>query len=171
MNRYDIPLCEFVGFTCTGKNFCIAFAFMVHEDVPAYEWVLNELKILLGPHVPEAFVTDRERGLLPALKLVFPNVQHLLCWVHITRNCENRAFKVTGSLELAAKFKSNCWGLFCSESQQTFETRKRALYAAWSPYPSLMPYVQSTWLTEYETSIIRCWTDRVMHFGTRTTNR
>ena len=171
INRYGIALCEMVGFTCTGKNFCIAYAFMSHEDIPSYEWVLNQLKIILGPHVPEAIMTDRELGLIQALPLVFPNVQHMLCWVHITRKCENKAFKVTGSLELAAAFKNNCWGLFCSSSEETYEIRRRALYAGWSHYPLLMPYLQTTWLRDHKTSIIRCWTDRAMHFGTRTTNR
>ena len=74
-----MPLCEIVGFTCTTKTFNIGIAFLTREDEETYSWVLQQVRMLLGTAELEAIVTDRELGLIKALGVVFPHVQHLLC--------------------------------------------------------------------------------------------
>ena len=55
----DPFLCEFIGFTCTGKNFVIAIYFMSHENTDTYIWALQQLQYLLRGTQPNVFVTDR----------------------------------------------------------------------------------------------------------------
>ena len=89
-----MPLCEMVGFTWTGKTFNVAYAFMTHENTNNYEWVLTCLDRLFRGRVPSVIVTDRELGLISALRIVFPHVQHQLCWVHIDRACADKALEL-----------------------------------------------------------------------------
>ena len=163
-------MCEVVGFTPSGNTYCIAYAFMSQENEDTYAWVLRQLQILLGSVQPQAIMTDRELDLLAALNVVFPDVQHLLCWLHVTRRCEEAALKITKNLQHAGIFKGNCWGLFESRSEESFNRRRRALRAWWHPFPGVVAYLESVWLP-YSRSIVRCYVDNVFHLGTRTTNR
>lgn len=167
---YNVALCEIVGLTPTGNNFCIAYAFMTHEDTDTYTWVLNNLRVIFQGRVPDSIMTDRELGLMAALRAVFPEVQHLLCWLHVTRNCEDTALKITKNLEISTLFKNQVWGLFSSSTEESFERRRRFLHAHWQPFPGVMGYLETVWLI-HRTSLVRCYTDHVLHFGTRTTNR
>jgi transposase-like protein len=163
-----MPLCEIVGLTCTRKTFNIAMALVTREDTDTYTWVLQHLGHLLGDKVPEVIVTDRELGLIAALRVVFPHVQHNLCHVHILRNCEDKAMKQAGNVDVARRFKSECRRLFMSPTEELYEARRGGMHAGWGV---LMRYVQSVWLTPYRDNIVRAWTDRCFHIGTRTTNR
>ena len=92
---------------------------------------------------PEAIVTDRELGLIKALGVIFPHVQHLPCWVHVLRCCEDKAFDITKDLGIKGRFKSDCRGLFMSLSEETYIRRRRIMFARW---PALMSYVDKVWL-------------------------
>ena len=163
-----MPLCEIVWLTCTRKTFNIAMALLTREDAETYTWVLQHLQHLLGDKVPEVIVTDRELGLLSALRVVFPHVQHNLCHVHILRNCEDKAMTQTKDPNIARRFKNSCQRLFMTETEEAYETRRRGMHASWGV---LMGYVQTVWLTPYRENIVRAWTDMCFHIGTRTTNR
>ena len=67
-----MPLLEIIGFTCTGYNFSVAYAFILHENQDTYAWVLYNLQHLFGGNVPEAILTDREQGLIAAQREVYP---------------------------------------------------------------------------------------------------
>ena len=166
-----MPLVEFVGFTCTGKNFNIAFAFLSNENDGSYTWALNQLAYIYGENAPEVIMTDRELGLINAIKVVYPNVNHMLCWVHILRKCQEKALKLTGNLETANKFMYECRGLLESRSVDSYERRRRGLWARWSHVVDLMPYLDITWLNKHKEKMVRAWTDTAHHFGTRSTNR
>ena len=167
-----MPLCEIVGFTCTGKTFNIAYAMITHENTDMYEWVLRCLRCLFRGALPSVIVTDRELGLINALPRVFPTVNHQLCWVHVERKCGEAALELGKSLEYQARFKADCWSLFSSRSEDIYQRRRRAMHAAWDQLvPGLMAYLETTWLVSYAPNIVRAWTDTTLHFGTRTTNR
>ncbi len=169
--RYKMPLLEVIGFTCTGHNFSVAYAFMAHENEESYAWVLRNLQHLFNGKVPNAIMTDRELGLIAAVKEVYPDVQHLLCWVHVLRSCEEAALDYTGDPDKVAQYKSECRGLFMSRTNETYQSRKKGMYARWGMYPKLMSHLEGTWLMDYHTNIVCAFTDHVLHFGTRSTNR
>ena len=174
--RYNMPLLEMVGFTCTGNTFSIGFAFMSNEDVASYRWVLNELKFVydtLGVKV-NAIMTDREQALIKAIRLVYGDgVQHLLCWVHIRHKLLAYVLKVfhayDNAPDLSRSFANSCWGLFSSTTEASFEERYADLKTKWRP--TLIAYLEKVWLNKYKKNIVRAWTGHTLHFQTRTTNR
>ncbi len=163
-----MPLCQIVGCTPTGKTFNVAVAMISHENEETYTWVLQQLQHLFGSKVPEVILTDRELGLIKALEVVFPLVQHSLCWVHVLRKCRERAFEVTRSKAIEELFNRDITSLIMACSEASYNARRNVLFTKW---PELMPYVQSVWLTPFKRNIVRFWTDKVYHFDNRTTNR
>ena len=172
-NRYDMTLVEMVGFTCTHKTFNIAYAFMAQETVMHYKFVMmcvHELCRNLGV-MPKAIMTDCEKALLRAIKLVFKDtdVKQLLCWVHIKHNIQSHAEKVIKNTKRAENFVTQCWGIFCSSTEEIYEERLRKLRDSWKK--GIVGYVEKYWFTPYKKFIVRAWTDYTLHFHTRTTNK
>ncbi|MCI10649.1 FAR1-related protein [Trifolium medium] len=46
-NKYLLPLLEFVGLTCTGKTYVMAFAFLTSEKEDNFVWALQSVRNLL----------------------------------------------------------------------------------------------------------------------------
>ena len=173
MNRYEMPLVEIVGFTCTHKTFNIAYAFTRGEKVFHYHWILRALRNLfdeLGV-MPKAIMSDCEKALIKAVKIVFKDVpvRHLLCWVYIRNNIKAHADKVIKNSGRVDTFTNQCWSLFCSTTEESYEERLKALRTSWKS--GLVGYVEREWLTPYKENIVRAWTDSTLHFFTRTSNR
>lgn len=62
---------------------------MSHENEPNLIWALSCLKNIFNPSTtPIVVVTDRDLALMNAISVVFPNVAHLLCTWHISKNVE-----------------------------------------------------------------------------------
>lgn len=87
-NIYNKPLVQLIGVTQVRNNFTISYAFVDNEKAENYVMVLEQLKLLLGECKPNAFVTDRKRGLIVALTKVYLESKHLLCVWHMKRNIE-----------------------------------------------------------------------------------
>ncbi|KAK9691304.1 hypothetical protein RND81_09G188400 [Saponaria officinalis] len=96
-NLYGMPLVELIGVTPVGKIFTIAYALVETETTEGYTWVLEKLRSLLSNNVvPNAIVTDRDKGLIAAIPIVFPDTYHLLCTFHIYNAVEARAREAVG---------------------------------------------------------------------------
>ena len=166
-------LLEIVGMTCTNMSFNIGFAFMSKENTQSYAWVLGSLRNIYEELevMPTAILTNRELALINAIHEVFSEdeVQHLLCWVHITTNIRAHAIAILKDDELAKKFSGRCWGLFMATTEEGYEAKRRQILRNW--HSGLFKYVDQTWLTPYKRNIVRAWTDHRLHFFTRTTNR
>jgi len=118
--------------------------------------------------MPAAIMTDREQSLINALHVVFPEVQHLLCWVHIKHNIFAYAGPIVKDNKTAMKFSSKCWGVFLSTTEETYEERLATLRRRWGS--GLVEYVEKQWLNPYKKNIVCAWTDHHLHFFTRTSN-
>lgn len=162
---------EIVGFTCTHKTFNIGFAFTKHEDEFHYTFIMKKLRLMCEEVgvMPTAIVTDREQSLINALHVVFPEVQHLLCWVHIKHNIFAYAGPIVKNSKTAKTFSSRCWGVFLSTTEETYEERLATLRRRWGS--GLVGYVEKQWLNPYKENIVSAWTDHKLHFFTRTSNR
>ena len=170
-SRYNMPLCEMVGFTCTGKSFLIACAFMNKEIQGHYNWVLSQLRevyTLVGRE-PEAILTDRDIAEVNAVDCIFPKAKHMLCWVHIYRNCKAYALSKNFSPQSAKSFGNKAWGLFCSTTMGDYEMCLQTVREKVAPI--LFTYLQNTWLIPWRDRIVRAFTDHRLHLFTRTTNR
>lgn len=165
-----MPLLEIVGITSTKKTFAIAFVFMAHESRDHYEWALRRVRYLCYGKIPGVIATDRELGLISALRVVFPEVKHILCTFHIKSNIISRVSVILRCKEARAEFMSQCHALFESRSNESYQRRLLEMRNHWHAYPRLMNYLETTWLTPYKEAVVRAWCDMSHHFGTRTTN-
>ncbi|CAN1127586.1 PKS-NRPS hybrid synthetase cheA [Linum perenne] len=76
-NRYGYPLFQLIGVTPVKKSFTIAYVIMKDESIDSYTWVLEKFKMLLEEDsVPKVIVTDRELGLIGAIKKTFSHSVH-----------------------------------------------------------------------------------------------
>ncbi|KAK9665414.1 hypothetical protein RND81_14G111200 [Saponaria officinalis] len=90
---YNMALVEVVGVTPAGSSFLIACVLIPSESEEGYTWLLRKLMDILEctEASPSVFVTERELGLLRALRTLFPDTPHLLCRWHMNRAIESRA--------------------------------------------------------------------------------
>ncbi|CAL1408638.1 unnamed protein product [Linum trigynum] len=85
-NKYDMPWVEIVGMTLVGLNFVNSSTIVYDEMKESYQWLLTHLQHLLGPIVPDVFVSDKAGGLVGTVGVMFPSSTHILCLWHIDRN-------------------------------------------------------------------------------------
>lgn len=172
-NLYKMPLVEIVGITPVGKTFLIAYALMFDETKESYVWLLEKLRGVLDAGVePEAIVTDAELGLGSAIEIVFPACRHLLCEWHIEKNVEANAKLKLQSGDEGAEFVNKRWKplVYSTDVGRYLRSKERLQQNHDSRRRNLVRYLHSTWLV-HERKFVRCYTNEVLHFGTRTTSR
>ena len=88
VNKYHLPLLEFVGNTSTQLTFSIGFAYMMSEKEDNVTWALERCREWLDSKdlYPRVVVTDRDNALMNVVDTVFPKATALLCEYHIERN-------------------------------------------------------------------------------------
>ncbi|GAU10431.1 hypothetical protein TSUD_419180, partial [Trifolium subterraneum] len=89
-NKYKMPLFEIVGVTSTEDSFNVGFAFIANEKEDNFIWALETCKSLLKSKdtFPKVIVTDRDKSLMNAVPIVFPNSTALVCRYHVAKNGE-----------------------------------------------------------------------------------
>lgn len=85
-NKFGMPLLHAVGVTSCNKTFDIAYSFMCGEEAIHCTWHMVAMKECLDELgvVPRCFITDFDRSLKAALRVVYPNVMQRLCIWHIS---------------------------------------------------------------------------------------
>ncbi|XP_057452557.1 protein FAR1-RELATED SEQUENCE 5-like [Lotus japonicus] len=85
-NKYNKPVVIFSGYNHHKETTIFACALVSDETVDTYKWVLQRLdEAMFGKH-PKAVVTDGDKAMREAIKVVFPNSTHRLCGWHIQQN-------------------------------------------------------------------------------------
>ncbi|GAU45400.1 hypothetical protein TSUD_134170 [Trifolium subterraneum] len=78
-NRYGKPLVIFSRYNHHGETTIFAVALVCDETIKTYKWVLNMFsKAMYGKH-PKAVITDGDKSMREAIRVVFPNTRHCLC--------------------------------------------------------------------------------------------
>ena len=155
--------------TCTGKTFNLGFAFLSKEDAPTYTWVLRQVETWC-PRRPDVILTDRELGLLKAITIVYPDVHHMLCMVHVQRNIENYSYSKSKKPSVQASFTQSSMWLLKSKTREEFETRHSDMTERWRDKWGLMEYLNDVWLVHAE-KLVWFLTDQYFHIDNRSTNR
>lgn len=72
---------------------------MEHEREENLKWELEKLKDLFSSEklLPNVVVTDQELALMNVIEVVFPNLTHLLCSFHISKNISMKCKKYVKS--------------------------------------------------------------------------
>ena len=81
-NLYGLSLLDIVGLASTGQTYFLAFAFIRDEKQDTYEVVLRclaEAYDSLSLQYPRTILTDKERALINAINIVFPDTKTISC--------------------------------------------------------------------------------------------
>jgi len=98
INRYKLPLLDFIGVTPAGMTFSTGFAYLEGERLNNMVWALERFQGLFLRR--DAFlgviVTDRDLALMNAVKTVFPECTNLWCWFYINKNVKAKCKSLIG---------------------------------------------------------------------------
>jgi hypothetical protein len=171
-NRYRMPLLAITGVSALGSTFHVAIVFLGREIRETYGWALRGLKVLyssIGVDAPETLVTDRDLGLMGAIRDVFPRAGHLLCQWHVQKNVLARCKRHFSSAEDWEEFFRVWRNLLASATPESY-TEALGEFRAQYPRSLALAYLEKTWLP-YKESLVLAWTNRTLHFGILTTSR
>ncbi|KAK6253556.1 hypothetical protein QUC31_015276 [Theobroma cacao] len=82
-NTFNLPLLVFIGVNHHHMTTIFALAFFTNEDAKSYIWALTTFLECMMNKKPISVVTDGDRAMRKALKMVFPGVRHRLCSWHL----------------------------------------------------------------------------------------
>lgn len=86
VNAYKKPFVVIVGVNHHRKTVPFAVALITNEKEDTYTWVLEQLLEAGDNLVPYTVVTDGDKAMANAIKVVFPGARHRLCLWHLMRN-------------------------------------------------------------------------------------
>ena len=84
--KYPGVLLVAVTLDANNKLFPIAFAFAEAERSDSWEWFLANLPLSLGQPTNLIIISDRQKGLVPALANIIPSATHCYCCRHLAEN-------------------------------------------------------------------------------------
>ncbi|XP_061352398.1 uncharacterized protein LOC133297302 [Gastrolobium bilobum] len=85
---YGGQLLSAVGEDANKSFYVIAYAVVDSETKENWKWFLNLLQKDIGSHVVHGwyFISDQQKGLIPALQEVMPGAHHRFCVQHVWKN-------------------------------------------------------------------------------------
>ncbi|KAK9755891.1 hypothetical protein RND81_01G057500 [Saponaria officinalis] len=172
-NVYKMTLVEVVGVTPVGSSFLIACVLIPSESEEGYTWLLQKLVEILEctGASPSAFVTDRELGLIAALRIIFTDTPHLLCRWHLNRAVESRATSMFKSEwyknQVLRNEETGWWKVIDATNEEDFKEAWCAFNKKWE---KLASYVSKTW-GEHAAKFVLCYTNKYFHLGNTATSR
>ncbi|KAK7245219.1 hypothetical protein RIF29_40054 [Crotalaria pallida] len=85
-NKYNRPLVIFSGLNHHGQTAVFGCAIVADETIETYKWVLEAFLEAMCQKHPNVVVTDGDLSMREAIKDVFPDTYHRLCWWHLYNN-------------------------------------------------------------------------------------
>ncbi|KAA0047452.1 protein FAR1-RELATED SEQUENCE 3-like [Cucumis melo var. makuwa] len=86
MNKYGGTLLSASTPDANDQIFPLAFCIVDSENDSSWTWFCNQLKRIIGGRNEVVIVSDRHKSICKAIEVVFPNVLHCMCLVHLLRN-------------------------------------------------------------------------------------
>ncbi|KAH9792877.1 protein FAR1-RELATED SEQUENCE [Citrus sinensis] len=85
-NAYNKPLVLFVGLNHHMRSIVFGFALLSSETEDKYIWLLRTFLSAMDGKMHVSIVTDGDRAMRNAIRTVFPDASHRLCYWHLERN-------------------------------------------------------------------------------------
>ncbi|CAG2192435.1 unnamed protein product [Mytilus edulis] len=138
MNTYNLlkPKANEVYLFQTGADGIMPVAFLIHsrkkEKTHArfFEFVASSFPKINKTSVP--FVTDREIGLVNAIRKNFPSCDVLMCWNHLIKDLKFNLQQMGADQSNTALYVSHLKDLLRSDSEAEYMTLKDELIRKWS---------------------------------------
>ncbi|XP_022039778.1 uncharacterized protein LOC110942333 [Helianthus annuus] len=110
-----------VGIDSNNGIYPVAYSIVEAETKSSWEWFLGNLGDDLGLDQQSyfTFISDRQKGLIPALAKIFPLAEHRFCLRHIHENMKPRW---SGNL-----FKEMLWDAACATTKPQFNRKMNAI--------------------------------------------
>jgi len=169
-NRFGMPLLNIVGVTSTYHSFNAGFVFMSEEVEENYTWAFEKFRQCLVSN-PKVISTDRELALMNAIASVFPSTKNILCVWHVEKNILANCRKYFRADEDWNSFISS-WNTYInSKTVELCDENWNNFYNTFYESHSLaVSYIKNEWLPR-KSMLVRAYTDRFLHLGSRTTSR
>ncbi|XP_057719130.1 uncharacterized protein LOC130933515 [Arachis stenosperma] len=166
---YGGQLLSAVGQDANNHFYVIAYAVVDSETKASWKWFLQLLQDDLGQCTADVwnFISDQQKGLLPALKEVMPNAHHRNCVRHIWKNFTNK-YKDT-------QLKNVVWACAKSSTVAEFNDNmqrlKRMNEDAWAYLAKLDPgcWTKSKFshypkLDNITNNMTEVWNAKIVHY-------
>ncbi|CAN6303481.1 unnamed protein product [Urochloa humidicola] len=152
-NRYRMPFVPFVGLNHHRSTTIFACAIVSHETVESFQWLLRTLVAAMYNKEPRSIITDGDRAMRKAIRVVLPNTDHRLCTWHIERNAAKflhhsmlpgfrRLIYMRGTPET---FETR-WKSFMKQHIKTGKRRRRRKHHRWL---TKMYIIRRLWAASY----------------------
>ncbi|XP_073119875.1 uncharacterized protein [Henckelia pumila] len=141
-----------VGLDANNNIFPVCYALVEGETKDSWMWFLQLLAtdIKIENDYEWTFMSDKQKGLIPALESLFPNAEHRFCVRHLHTNMKNDGFKsVAVKNALWAAAKSTRVDEFCRRMQELKEIDRNA-------YEWLAKKPKNHWSKAYFSNVPKC---------------
>ncbi|CAB4400644.1 unnamed protein product [Rhizophagus irregularis] len=136
-NRYDMALSLFVCIDNNFKTRIVGQALIKYETQAAYEWIFQCMLESVDNVSPKVIFTDGDPAVIAAIRVIYPQTQHLLCIYHIVENVKKKAkSKLHG--DSVKKFVEDFYHMRNSYSQEEFELRYQNMLIRYEPCHSYL---------------------------------
>ena len=85
-NKYNKPLVIFSGTNHHRQTCIFGCALLADERADTYKWLLENFLDVMMKKQPSVVVTDGDKAMMEAIKVVFPEATHQLCAWHLQKN-------------------------------------------------------------------------------------
>ncbi|XP_022032469.1 uncharacterized protein LOC110933562 [Helianthus annuus] len=140
-----------VGVDGNNGIYPVAYALVEAKTFKSWEWFLELLKDDLGlaNSTNFTFISDRQKGLLPALSEVFPGSEHRFCLRHIHQNLKKYW---PGDV-----YKNLLWGVACKTSMPYFEKSMEEMKIAEPGFHEKLSHIPaSSWSKAHFSGRAKC---------------
>lgn len=85
-NKYHCPIVVFSGVNNHNHTIVFASAVIANETEETYVWLLEQFIEAMKGKMPTSVITDGDKAMRKAIRIVFPSAHHRLCAWHLIRN-------------------------------------------------------------------------------------
>lgn len=116
------------------------------------------------------FITDSEPGLIAAISSVYPDAKHLLCIWQINKNVMVNCRAEFDDDDKWKEFNATWKTVLYAKTEEVFEDAWNAMRLKYQDNTESIDYFQEL-LRLHKTKIVKCFTDKIRHFGNTATSR
>ena len=169
-NRFGLPCCLLLGIDHHRHVTNFAVALIARQDHTFFEWIFSELFTAAGAercNAVKTIFTDGDGGMRVAIRNIFPNVEHFLCWFHLRLNVKDNGTKYIQDSDRLEKFVEAWKSVIASETVDIFNTAKDYLHSTYDE-PGLKEYLIKEIWSKKERFVL-CYIGKFLTFGVHST--